>query len=364
MALKNIERRAILTAAFFEPRRLVDLSLSEWDLLIRQARRARVLARVYGLLERNDLLSLIPSQVLRHLESARIHADQMKVCLRWELICMKRAFDRVKIPLILLKGAAYAVAGDDAALGRVFSDIDILVPKHRLEEAERALIFEGWKSGHIDPYDQLYYRKWMHEIPPMQHVQRRSTIDVHHNILPITCRLCPDPEKLLENITNVPGTEFWVLSPADRVIHSAVHLFHEGDFEHGFRDLSDLDLLIKQFGTEDEFWEKLIQRSDELKQQVPLYYALRFTTKIFRTPIPAHVLEKTLGAQPSVIKRKLMDFLFLRVLIPNHESCRDSWTKLASWLLYVRSHWLRMPWYLLILHLSKKAWMRMNETQD
>ena len=38
-----------------------------------------------------------------------------------------------------------------------------------------------------------------------------------------------------------------VLAPADMVLHSAVHLFTEGEFSRGLRDLCDLDLAVARF---------------------------------------------------------------------------------------------------------------------
>ncbi len=55
-----------------------------------------------------------------------------------------------------------------------------------------------------------------------------------------------------------------------------------------------------------------------------------------------------------------MDFLFLRALMPDHESCNDRWTGFARWLLFIRSHWLKMSWYQLIPHLLRKSIKRLT----
>ena len=260
--------------------------------------------------------------------------------------------------MIFLKGAAYHVTAEPAGRGRLFSDVDILVPEEKLLDVERALITAGWMTNTIDPYDQKYYRQWMHEIPPLRHLKRKTSIDVHHNILPKTSRFCPDAKKLLANIVKIPEKNIWALAPEDRVLHSATHLFHEGEFEQGFRDLSDLDLLPKEFSAQENFWEKLLQRADELLQQIPLFYALRYTHQILQTPVPLKVLEASAQQAPNRINTKLMDALFLRALMPDHESCNDRWTGLARWLLFVRSHWLKMPVYLMVPHLLRKSFRR------
>jgi hypothetical protein len=51
---------------------------------------------------------------------------------------------------------------------------------------------------------------------------------------------------------------------------------------------------------------------------------------------------------------RLMDALYLRALRPDHPLAADTWTPLARWLLYLRSHWIRMPAHLLCWHLTRK----------
>jgi hypothetical protein len=348
----------LLCAVFIDPRYTFELSLPQWDLLIRQARFAGVLARLGFLLDDEDISAHIPGQPLSHIKSAQIYFQRFAISLQWEITCIQEALKVVDVPLVLLKGSAYIVADDRAAKGRSFSDVDILVPEDKLQEVEIALIKAGWMTNTIDPYDQKYYRQWMHEIPPLRHLKRQTSIDVHHNILPKTSRFCPDANKLLANIVKIPEKNIWVLAPEDRVLHSATHLFHEGEFAQGFRDLSDLDLLLKEFSAEENFWAKLLQRADELKQHIPLYYALRYTHQILRTPVPEKVLKAAEQQSPNRINTKLMDALFLRALMPDHESCNDRWTGLARWLLFVRSHWLKMPVYLMVPHLFRKTFRR------
>ncbi len=350
----------LIARALITPEKTVDFNLSEWDLLIRQARRAGLLARLGDILEKNMGLVAVPAEVRNHIQSAQIYSRQFNLSLGWEIRCIKKALQDIDAPLVFLKGTAYVVANDVAAIGRVFTDVDILIPKLHLAAVERALLFAGWKSGYLEAYDQRYYREWMHEIPPLTHIQRQTTIDVHHNILPNTVRFCPDANKLLANIVKIPGENVWVLAPEDRVLHSATHLFHEGELEQGFRDLSDLDLLLKEFSIEEGFWDKLLQRAIELKQQIPLFYALRYTSLILQTSVPNEVLKASEEHIPGEITKKIMDALFLRALMPDHSSCDDQWTGLARWLLFIRAHWLRMPWYLLIPHLYRKSVMQLT----
>ena len=61
---------------------------------------------------------------------------------------------------------------------------------------------------------------------------------------------------------------------------------------------------------------------------------------------------------------RLLDACYQRALRPAHDSCRLPGHELAEAALYVRSHWLRMPFGLLTRHLLRKAWTRMTATPE
>ena len=112
------------------------LSLTEWDLLIRQARRAGLLARLGFILKKYGVR--VPLQPLNHIDSAQIYADQFNISLEWEIKSINDALKEANIEPVFLKGAAYLIANNQASLGRVFSDIDILVERSMLDIVERA----------------------------------------------------------------------------------------------------------------------------------------------------------------------------------------------------------------------------------
>ncbi len=350
--------RSLLAAVFADPNTALALDLPQWSLLIAQARRANTLARLGFLLKAAGSYDNVPTKPKQHLDSALVCADRFDLAVHHELRCIHAVLSALALPLVCLKGAAYVAAGNRAGLGRLFSDIDILVPEACLAAVEAALTKAGWMTTTLDPYDQKYYRQWMHEIPPMRHLRRQTTLDVHHNILPKTTTSCPDASLLLANSQQVPGTDYWVLAPEDRVLHSAAHLFYGGEWDNGFRDLSDLDLLLREFSGQPEFWCRLAQRAVELNLQIPLYYALRYTAHLLKTPVPTAARHRPAGYPP--LQVRWMDGLFERALQPNHPSCRSRTRELACWVLYLRSHGLRMPLHLLVPHLWRKEWRKLR----
>ncbi|HQA68885.1 MAG TPA: nucleotidyltransferase family protein, partial [Aggregatilineales bacterium] len=108
--------------------------------------------------------------------------------------------------IFLLRGTLFGgqeVASDEggqspqqAAQPTAPPTIDILVPRHAIETVEVYLTHAGWLGAHTNPYDERYYREWMHEIPPLRHRERGTEIDIHHRLLPRTSRLDSDPAPL------------------------------------------------------------------------------------------------------------------------------------------------------------------------
>lgn len=343
------------------------LDSAQWDLAIRQARQADVLARIACQLEASGVLEEVPFAPREHLRSALIFCEAQARDVRRELRYLAEALRPVDEPVVLLKGAAYLLGNEAAAIGRQFSDVDILLPRASLPSAEQALMLNGWMTTHHSAYDQRYYREWMHELPPMQHVGRMTVVDVHHTILPPTARRRVDATKLLAAaVLAAPatdhGAELRVLSPCDMLLHSMAHLFYNEEMSHGLRDLSDIDLLLRAFAArEADFWMRLLARAGELDLQRPLHYALRFSARVLGTPIPSEVLHRTKAWAPPWPLAMAMDAVWSRALQSQHESSAPSGTVFALLLLYVRAHWLRMPPALLARHLTIKAWRRFED---
>ncbi|WP_193370052.1 nucleotidyltransferase domain-containing protein [Pelagibius marinus] len=348
-----------------KPERVTSLPLDLWDLAIRQAREAGVLARLCFQLEDLGILAQLPEKPREHLEAARTLALKHARDVRWEVTCLRSVLAESGVPITLLKGAAYLLADLPPARGRLFADIDIMVPRTRLEEVERLLLHADWVPMVKDLYDQRYYRRWTHQIPPLQHVLRHSVLDVHHTIVPPTAHAPVSAAVLAsESLPLDDDGQLHVLAPEDMVLHSAVHLFNEGEFNRGLRDLLDLHDLLSHFGRRPAFWDRLTGRAEALGLTGPLFLCCRYLDRVLGAPLPDRAGEATLQWQPSTLKRTTFDALFDRALLPDHESCNDRLTGAARWLLYVRAHYLRMPLHLLLPHLARKSLLRPADVRE
>jgi hypothetical protein len=334
------------------------LDLTAWDRLLPQAARAGLLARLAVLADALGITDRLPPPVRPHLSAARTLAERQRRAVAWEARKLDEALAPTGMRVLALKGAAYVLGDLPPARGRLFADIDILVPKAQLDQAEARLMLHGWHASRHSEYDQRYYRRWMHELPPMTHIRRGSHLDVHHNLLPETARRKTRPDLVLRDAQKLEAYRCLLLPRLeDLVLHSATHLFHEGEWGHGLRDLTDLDALLRLGMQREGWWPGLLARARELGLGYPLALALRYASQLLATPVPQDVLGES-GRPYCRLAWPLRDALFLRGFSTAHADCGLPGTALAAFALYVRAHWLRMPLYLLLPHLLYKATRR------
>jgi len=331
--------------------------MRDWDLLIRQARKASLLSKLEYRFKEAMVWKNVPILVKRHFRWASMATQRHHQSVLYEVAQLYDQLSDLDQPIVLLKGAAYCLGALAPARGRLFSDIDILLPKKSLPHTEKLLELNGWLATHLDAYDQRYYRSWMHEIPPLRHGKRQTELDVHHGILPETMRVHPNPQLLVDNCVSLNSMDnLYRLSDEDLILHSAAHCFYDGEFRHGLRDLYDIHELIGQFSGDSGFWRKLIERAELLNLSDPLYFALLLSSRWFGTAVP-DLLIKSLGEATDRMNRRgrFLSACFSRALLPLHESIDDWFSPIARWVLFVRSHAIKMPVYLLLYHLAYKS---------
>ena len=241
-------RSTPLLQYFNTPRECPEFTSQQWELLSREARATNLLSSLAVSLQKHRGGGGVPEKIEVLMNNARRIALSSARSVRWEVQKIHEVLSPANIPFILLKGAAYEMASLPAAEGRLFVDVDIMVRQEDLDRAEMKLIQNGWMATKLNAYDQKYYRTWMHEIPPLRHMSRSTSLDVHHTIIPPTACFKPDVEMLWASVNELPefpGT--YTLCPEDMMLHSATHLFHDGDLAGGLRDLVDLDTLLRFF---------------------------------------------------------------------------------------------------------------------
>lgn len=325
----------LLAGAMRDPASVGVLDGEAWTALIAIARAEQM----GGTLAHRLAGQPMPQAVERLLCDARQSAGQGRIAALWEADVARRVLAPLGCPVVLLKGTAFVAAGLLAGIGRSIGDLDILVPRDALDQVEATLLASGWEWVKPDPYDDAYYRRWMHELPPLIHRDRDRMIDVHHTILPPTARPKPDAAALLRDAVPLENG-LLVLSPNDMLVHAACHLFADGDLAGGMRNLWDVHCLVQEFGA-----DGLAARSRHHGLHRETARAMRLAHALYGTEIGAEWANSA-----------ATDPLYLRRLV-----ARDDWGRrtrpVTRQLFYLRSHWLRMPPFMLARHLWTK-WRR------
>ncbi len=338
-----------------DPASSVTLDEPMWTDIICAARAERLLGSLASRLGRLDL----PLPVASSLAAARMEAEAGRVQALWEAEMARRTLARLDVPIVLLKGTAYVAAGLSAGQGRLIGDLDILVPRERLDEVQSALLGAGWEWVKPDPYDDAYYRNWMHELPPLIHRVRDRIIDVHHTIVPLTARPRPDAEALIADSQPL-ANGLRILCPEDMIVHAAAHLLADGDLSGGLRNLWDINCLAHEFQAEG-FAAQLWARAERHGLEAEVRLAMELASEHFGwspgkvetagggTP-RGNRLSGGLETFPAGGSRRTMKGLITARLF-----ARDGWGRptrpLLRFAFYVRSHWLRMPPLMLARHL-------------
>ena len=323
----------LLVHALRDPR---GTQIVDWNALIGAARAEQLIGSLAQRMEGRA----VPPPVAAIFEAARRDSARQRTQALWEAEMARRALAPLGAPVILLKGTAFHAAGLQASCGRSVGDLDILVPRDALAAVEQALLAAGWEHlKQSGGYDDFYYRRWMHELPPLIHHERDRMIDVHHTILPLTARPTPDAEALVEDSIRFESG-LRVLSPADMVVHAAAHLFADGDLAGGLRNLWDIDRLLREFDSA-AFRVSLSERARLHQLAGPVARALRLAHRLFGTP----------GAGRSA---GLTDRLFEARLLARNGWGQETHRPLRFGF-YLRSHWMRMPPLMLARHLWVKA---------
>ena len=345
-------------AAMREPERALAWSLPQWQRTLALARRTRLLARLAeGLSERN-LLDQVPQQPRMHLLAEQRLSRWRMLQLRWTLAHVESALAEADYPRVLLKGTAYLAQGLPIAAGRLPSDLDILVPRAQLADAQQRLMAAGWAETPMDEHDRHHYHVLSHEVPPMTHPQTEVELDLHHNILPPVGHVQIDGDLLLADCVPSGRPGWHVFGPVDQVLHSASHLFFDADMRDRLRDLVDLDGLLRHFAAQqgdERFWAALVARAAQLGLEEPLALALHFCQRWLSTPVPPQVVAQVRRIGPAWWHRAWLLPALAQVLSPGDtEGLPKAGRAACARLLQARYHWRRMPLPVLLPHLWHK----------
>ncbi|WP_334031624.1 nucleotidyltransferase domain-containing protein [Alteromonas sp. P256] len=334
--------------AYCEVSNIASLTTGEWNSLVRILRERSLLASYYHRLRQYGQTHLVPpactDAFLSSINFASAQAMQTKIQGRK----LTALFSAHQVPFIFLKGAAYILGEKSNSLGRLMTDIDICVERKYIEKAEHILINSGWSFKDMDEHDDKYYRKWSHEIPPLQHSEDGVVLDVHHTLIPPIKGRILDIERLVKS-SKIADDSCPVPSIEWMVLHSALHLIINEDVENGLRDLTDIYLLLTNASPQKTLeTEKLFVQEGFENEWSIVVNLLRY---FFNFPIATH------QNQPKTSKLTAMRCYVLKsALLPTSSYLPIRYLWLWKSINYVVGYLSKMPLSILIKQASYKSY--------
>ncbi len=306
------------------PQQFATMTEAEWDWVLLLANHLQVLGHLSVALLSVHSRRSIPKRVVQRLDQQIQVAEFTKRNVDFELLHLREIARQVEVAPVLLKGAAYLATGAKCGLGRTTRDVDILVPEESLDKFLAALSASGYsKDPDLTDKHAAYYRKWLHEVPPMLHSYRKFEVDIHFRLLPKCDALSFEVDDMLSRSMLFSGEEvFRVLDRIDQAILAIINLGRSGEFLRAFRDTWDLFCIIdgnepSSNGQSSAFdWNEFSQRVIGLRLGLVASRVLELSSELHQLAVPDDVIESLAGMSRERLRRNAIYRLMRAAALP------------------------------------------------
>lgn len=272
-----------------ESRELGCPSEDEWPVLLGQAALWQCGALTYRVLEDARCLDRAPSGVGDRLRSVYVQSAARNALLFRDTARAAAMLGRADIPLMLLKGLHLARFVYPEPALRSMADLDLMVPRDRLVEAEELFLGAGYgPTPRPDPVEFC---------TRSNHLAKLSTpggavVELHWTIERPTSPFAIDLEGLWARAKTVPFEKHMVrvLAPEDLVLHLVLHTSYHHEFDRSaIKALVDIRHVV---GLHHDVldWNALATRANTWGAGRVTYVTLRLAASLMDTPVPPRVL--------------------------------------------------------------------------
>lgn len=281
-----------LTAVNFD-----SFSDEDWNHLASRAHSEGVAPLVYWTFSKAGRLSFIPQETRNFLRVSYAGTYMQNQFMFKELETLAHLFHQADIPIVVLKGACFALTiYPDIGL-RPMGDMDLLVPASKLAEAVQIAETLGYAETLPEASpglrDLLNHEICLHKSSP-----HSITLELHRSLVADKTFTYAVPVdwfwEQTEPLDITPATARFqtllMLTPTAQILYAASHamLQHGGD-KAPLRWFCDLDRLIRHYDERAD-WDLLLAQAKNFEWGSALEAALAQTIAYFDTPVPGHVL--------------------------------------------------------------------------
>ena len=302
----------------------------DWQRFLRTAARNHLAALIYDRL-RTLGGGAVPPWTMQALEQEYHRVGFRNARNYAELGHLLRSLKDRRVEVIVLKGAALAETVWKNIALRPMADMDLLVPRDDLREAERTLLRNGYAPDRGAPppgssWDQYHHLPYCRSDPHL-------TVEIHHNIVHPR-RVYPlefDVGKFWERaqVAQIAGVDTHVLSPEDTILHLCLHQCTYDPFVGKIKNLLDVAKVIDFYGARLR-WDLILTEAGRTRAAKFAYYTLLFAATALAARVEPEVCPR-LRAQFTLLP---FEDPLLRAVITRNLLVRDEGASVfPTWLL-------------------------------
>ncbi len=234
----------------------------------------------------------IPVETARFLTESYHATATFNLFALHELSIVLDTVAQLKIPVVILKGAALLYSVYDNFALRPMVDLDLLIHFADLEQTLRTLENVGYLKQHPTPFHNYMGLFW-NEILLVNSGTSKMQVELHWNLIdnPFYARQLPT-EKLIARgrMKHVEGKDLLLLAPDDQILHLCIHnTYHHGNLLE--RSFVDIAFVAKQYA-EDIDWDRLVNSAIDNDMNRAVEINLTLAANEWFAPVPAEILRQ------------------------------------------------------------------------
>ncbi len=257
----------------------------DWDYIYMIANAHGILGLLYKNLESYKNKVYIPPHILKNLEKYYHTTAYRNLVFTYEFDKIIACFNNKDINIMPLKGIDFIRHLYNNLGFRSFSDIDFLVEKKNIPQAEQILFNMDYKrKKERARKDERHFHSiyWQHKRGMLIFLELHWDIDFQDSPFSIRIADCWDRAELIRNNDNF----FYRQSLEDCIIFNAFHIFREDQFKIlPLKNFCDLFELIKKYNNTIK-WNEIAKISETYNVTRPVFVVLLLLQELFHINVP------------------------------------------------------------------------------
>jgi hypothetical protein len=270
---------------------LVSLTPLQWVCLVEEAARHRLGPLVWRRLVDGPWAETLPAEPRERLRSLYVRNAYRNATLLRETAQAVEALAAAGIPTMLLKGVHLSGFVYEEPALRSMADIDIMVPRGKLAEAERIFVARGY--GPEPRADLEAFCAWSNHLEKLEK-PGAGVIEIHYAIERPTSPFRIDTDALWARAraVRVSGVQAWALCDEDLLLHICLHTSYHHHFDRSaLKGLVDVQTLLVRRGSALD-WDRVVAVANEWGIGNFVYCTLQLVHTILNVNAPTDVLAR------------------------------------------------------------------------